>query len=182
MGIVVIINGFPRSGKDTVVDFTREYLGELLIDVAAFSSIDPIRKILMEIGVPVEKKGPKERLLLHEMKASLDRYHNFATDLAVKTADQFMRDARKDVVFVHAREPDAIRYMKAKWDSDSSVEVLTVLVERPGTEVTDTNAADDGVRGYDYDITIRNTGSLEDLRSEALRLATKIRYMHMEQI
>ena len=64
-------------------------------------------------------------------------------------------------MFVHIREPEEIQ--KAK----ELLGAKTLLVKNPNVELIKSNDADGRVEEYEYDYTIYNDGTLEDLYDKA---------------
>jgi len=71
MKTVVIVNGHPRAGKDTAVDFLEVMLGEAGHNVMRYSSIDPVREALSHIGVDTSAKTEADRAVLVEVGMAL---------------------------------------------------------------------------------------------------------------
>ncbi|AZO29309.1 hypothetical protein [Mesorhizobium sp. M1B.F.Ca.ET.045.04.1.1] len=172
--LVVVVNGHPRSGKDTVVNGLSEVLKEFGWLTGAISSIDPIRNVLRGLGIPVDKKTTAERDLLANMKACLEGYDNWVTRSCVSSALARLDIgySGKDVIFLHVREPAAIALTKELLPD--SVEFLTIFVDRAAAEQVSTNAADANVENYPYDISLGNNGDLASLGASLVALAAKI--------
>ena len=69
------------------------------------------------------------------------------------------------IVFIHCREPEAIRRLQQELNA------VTVLIVRPCLEKHEYgNASDDGVDNYRYNFTIMNDGTIDDLRTWAKAL------------
>ena len=62
---VFIINGAPRSGKDTLVDMFEEYLNMRLDN---FSTVDFVKDIAARYGGWDGRKTPKDRKFLSDLK------------------------------------------------------------------------------------------------------------------
>ena len=74
-------------------------------------------------------------------------------------------DPDKAIVFIHCREPEAIRRLQQELNA------VTVLVRRPCLEKHEYgNASDDGVDDYGYHFTIFNDGTIDDLERWAVAL------------
>ena len=63
--MIVIINGSPRAGKDTVCEITKEILGSHYC--YSLSSVDEIKKIAL-IGGWDGEKNPQSRKFLSDLK------------------------------------------------------------------------------------------------------------------
>lgn len=162
MKIAAIINGYPRSGKDTVCGIAETVLWDKYrVAMKSLSSIDPIDAMLRESGHSFDRRTPEGRKLLSDVKFALDANDMRATRMIISRALNSLGYPGDRCVFIHAREPKAIAFMKQEMKVDLFV---TLFVDRPGCEVTVGNEADVGVRGYAYDWTISNDSSLEDLQ------------------
>lgn len=172
--LVVVVNGHPRSGKDTVVNGISRALKEAGWLTSAISSIDPIRNVLRALGIPVDRKTPAERDLLANMKACLDGYDNWVTRTCASAAVTALEldHPGKDVVFLHVREPAAIALTKTLLPD--SVEFLTIFVVREAAERISTNAADANVENYGYDVRIENNDDLASLDADLVAFAAML--------
>ena len=160
-----IINGHPRSGKDTFVDFCRGAIGEEY--VCEVSTIDCVKQIAKMAGWNGTKDN-RSRKFLSDLKDLFTEYNGFPMEETIKKIDEFERELRyygvdsKGVVFVHCREPREIA------DLVSILNAKTILIERDSVKNTDfSNHADEEVNNYDYDIIISNNGTLNDFKSSA---------------
>ena len=160
---VAIINGSGTSGKDTVVELTRTYFLDKN-EVVNLSTIDKIKDIARQLGWNCEK-DEKGRQFLADLKTAWTNYNNGANQETLNNIlrlniDEFSAP-KEFIVFVHCREPEAIQWFVEKLKV-RNIKVCTVFVERQGI-VEFFNAADQGVNKYNYDITILNNGTLEEL-------------------
>lgn len=158
---VWIVNGSPRSGKDTFCDYVARALPD---DVKAktFSTIDALRNIAcLCMGYNESDKSPEGRRFLSELKRITTEYNNLSFNETKRIVENCT-----GVLFIHCREPKEIDKIKAL---DSSIQ--TVFVER-GSRVWG-NASDDDVDKYIYDIYVSNTGTLDDLRDKAKEFVSK---------
>ena len=168
--IVVLVNGYARAGKDTFCAFAVNRLSYRGWRGHQISSVDPVRNMLRDMGVPVDLKRPAERDLMAEVKSALDRYHGWSTSMCVRQVQDWLTAIIEapSLCFVHIREPEAIENFKRLLDR--GVECKTLLIRSCREERVLSNAADAGVEGMTYDLTIQNDGALDDLRTEAHRL------------
>ncbi len=160
--VFIIVNGYPRSGKDTFVDMAGKYFAKLGWGAHAMSSIDPVIEILDRAGISAEPKTPEKRALMAEIKSALEKHDRFVSRTVVSRMDGaiFQSSFMMQIGFIHVREPDAIAFMKTL----VSGEFFTVFVDRPDAERVTSNAADMGVEGYSYDFTIQNDRDLAALQ------------------
>lgn len=162
---VIVINGMPRSGKDTFVNFCLDELGEY---GHAFSTVDFVKEVAKNCGWNGQKT-PKDRKFLSDLKDLLTEwndvpYQQIRSEIAkiYLIAEQYGLDHNKFVIFIHCREPEEIQRFVDEYQA------ITVLMRR--REVEDnpqSNHSDSEVFNYNYDIIIWNDENLEFLKGTA---------------
>jgi len=154
---VIVINGFPGSGKDTFVEFIQDHHPAEIFNI---HSSDYIKKVAKEKFNWDGIKDEKGRKLLAELMNVSQEYNDGIF--------QQNKEEIKDLLvlhyagFIHVREKEEIfKYVE-------EFETLTVLVERSSSEenVPDNNA-DKNVLDMEYDIYIYNDGTLLGLEELA---------------
>lgn len=172
----MVVNGHPESGKDTAVQFMARHLAGMGYSTHSVSSIDPVRNMLHDLGVPVEKKSPAERDLMAEVKAALEKYDWFATKHCAKQVKDWfwLFPTPLKVCFVHIREAAAIDKFRELMGDKKDTQVVTLLVDRPDAKRVTSNAADAGVENFAYDYVLQNYGTTEDLRTSCVIMVHKI--------
>ena len=181
---IIIINGLPRSGKDTFVELCTQ---TGLCPVGNFSTVDFVKDIAGECGWAGTKR-PEDRRFLSELKRILNEWDDVANR---KTAEaiqgwldeqynyqSWLGDSKSDdvVVFVHIREPLEIEHFKKVYFPDAR----TLCVCRPGLTAYDqSNDSDKNVADYRYDDYIDNDSDLTKL-AYAARLFMQIITMEDE--
>lgn len=163
----VVINGVPRSGKDTVVEMLKDLLEDKQIIVSSFSMIDCCRKILKILGVE-EQKTSEFRDKMASLKDYLQKVRLPIKEVVRSVS---LLDSRNHhVVVIHAREPRDIEELRNTLLLGGLASfVYTVVVNRDTSLIADaqaTNHADLGIRNFVYDISIENNGDLTSLRGE----------------
>lgn len=177
MKTVIIVNGRPRAGKDTAIEFMRRVLHRERIATAAFSSIDPIREMLVGAGFDIGAKTEGDRKLLSVVGDAVEEHSEYRTNACLKRVMQFVGETPgQAVMFLHIREPhliERLRHALRTYPRDPiAVRTLRVASEARGLRIT-SNASDGNVDDFDYDITIHNEGSLADLHG-ACRTAVAV--------
>lgn len=164
--IVVIVNGYPRSGKDTLCDFAQSTYGCI-----NHSTATTAKKIAYdEMGWDGEKT-PKSR----EMLASLvDLYYKYFDGPYKEMISIIMREhldePTTDFIFFHIRKPEEIQRIQ-EWCRLSIIDCYSVCVVRDEVKnATQTNQADKNVDNFLYDVYISNNGPLEGFRSNSMEL------------
>lgn len=177
--MIVVVNGYARSGKDTVVSFLMGLCSERDVHAASFSSIDPVFSMLVKAGIRMNRHrlSDADRDLLAEVGTAVEKHSFFRTEKVVRRAYYLGRDAEAAgedaILFVFMREPENIERVRARAASEG-FEFRTLLVERPNVRRVTSNAADMAVEGMKYDLKIVNDGSLDDLQDRCVHLIHEI--------
>lgn len=167
---IFVINGFPRSGKDTFVDFCKEYTGTNSTGSCLnISTVDMVKRIAKECGWDGEKTQENRRFL-SDLKDLLTNFNDSPFQDCLESIDKFVslfnqnRISTQNIyVFVHCREPEEIQ----RWKDEYGAKAL--LIERPIIDKNRvfSNHADCNVLDIEYDYSIVNDGTLEDLQKKA---------------
>ena len=159
---VIVINGYPRTGKDTFVKFCQDVLGTFRC--RNLSTIDCIKKNARYFGY-LGEKTPEARRFLAKLKDITSEYNDFSYKY-IKKQLYYIQDQEsphcKIVVFIHCREPKEIDRFVEDYNA------TTVLIKNKRVEDHGySNAADANIELYKYDITILNNGTLDELKLTA---------------
>ena len=161
---VVVINGYPRTGKTTFTDICCEIAypyGKNL------STVDFIKEVATLAGWD-GTKDEKNRKFLSDLKQLMTEWD----EVPIKKLEEAMHGHRADLIFndynpskaiffVHCREPKEIQKLVDKFNA------VTVIVTRDSVEEKLSNDSDKNVELFPYDVMIKNNGSIEDLRLAA---------------
>lgn len=176
---VIVINGKPRSGKDSFVEMCDSFRG---VYVNSASTVDLVKDIAEECGWD-GTKTPKHRQFLSDLKDLLSKWN----DVPFKDVLKSITIARHDysewyeasynigLFFVYSREPKEIK----RWVK--TCDAITLKLERLQTgEEQQTNHSDLEVDQYEYDYTIVNNGTLDDLREKAREFVNTLKARFLE--
>lgn len=159
-----IINGRPRSGKDTFVNFCIEELGAF---GKLISTVDFVKKIATECGWD-GTKDLKNRKFLSDLKDLLTNWGDIPYKKTLQEIDMFKFDldywdvSDKGVVFIMCREPKEIERFERELNAKS------VLIRRASVEFEQqSNHADSEVLNHKYDYIIENNGTVDELKEKA---------------
>ncbi len=163
---IFVINGLPRSGKDTFVnEFNCIYNQCIsLAHVHNYSLVHNVKEIAKKIGWNGEKDD-KSRKFLSDLKDLTDKYNNFSLNATIKEIEAFLYNEEEmtsnSFLFIHARDPQDIEFICNKYNAKS------ILIRRLGNEIIDrhseySNHADCNVYDYTYDYEITNPGTKID--------------------
>ena len=159
---VIVVNGPPRAGKDTAIDFMQDYLNDRLIRTESFSSIDPIKDMLEDF-VDLSAKTESDRKLLATVGDAMQEHSMYRTDYSLRVIRIFFRVGR-GVFFLHMREPTLIDVVRKACEAED-ITFTTILLRSSREQLVMSNPADAGVLNGQYDIIMRNDGSLDLLRT-----------------
>ena len=168
---IYVINGRPRAGKDTFVEYCKKHCTWCL----NISTVDFVKRIATQCGWD-GTKTPRNRAFLSSLKDLLTDWDDVPfkkiTD-AIKCfeAEIKLYDFETDnaVVFIHCREPMEIERFRRELGAKA------VLLTREAVESEETsNHADADVFNFNYDYTITNNGSLSDLEKTAVNFLDSI--------
>lgn len=159
-----VINGFPLSGKDTFVNYCLEEIKNYGLLV---STVDFVKHIAIECGWKKEKT-PKDRKFLSDLKKILSNWNDVPYRKVIEEITYFRKDLEyygvddNGIVFIMSREPEEINRFK------KDLNAKTVLIYRPSASLLQqSNDSDSNIMNYQYDYTIYNDGTLEELRNKA---------------
>jgi hypothetical protein len=173
--MIIGLSGYARSGKDTIADILVKEHGFVKLAFA-----DPMREALRRINPFIEvndiqhmpldqalrvyswedlkQESPDIRGLMQRIGTEMGREmfgENIWVELAIKEANKY----KKPIVMSDTRfknEAEAIRNSGG----------FVVRVERPGVEAANSHVSEHDLDGYEFDVTIQNTGTLEDLYTD----------------
>ena len=162
---IIVVNGQPRVGKDTFVNFCLDELGSWGMQC---STVDFVKEIAKECGWNGEKT-PENRKFLSDLKDLLTKWDDvpYKKVMYEKKIWEFSFEgygiSTKDCFFfIHCREPQEIQKFVDRVGAE------TVLIRRESVENQEqSNHADAEVFNFNYDTVIENNGDLKELRDKA---------------
>lgn len=165
---IVVINGYPLSGKDTFIDICKNEVDFCL----AVSTVDFVKTVAAKAGWN-KVKDEKGRMLLHKLKNCLSEYGDIPFQKVVGTINKSLKiyensqteigedlSNKKILFFVVSREPEEIERFKTFFNA------TTLFIKREQHGVF-SNSSDAEVENYSYDVIINNNNSLKELEKEA---------------
>ena len=156
----IIINGTGGSGKDTFVEFCSEF-----VNVTNISSVDKVKEAAKILVGWSGQKDEKSRKLLVDLKQLSIEYNNAPTEYIKEKYEEFMKND-SEYLFIHIREIEEIEKIK------TLLNAKTLLIRNPRVALITSNNSDGNVYKYEYDYTIENDGTLEDLKEKARKFVT----------
>lgn len=169
---VIVVNGYPRSGKDTFVNFCKEKLGAFGVSV---STVDFVKYLAAQSGWD-GTKTPKNRKFLSDLKDLLTEWNDVPwkkveevfESIKVECFQYGLRDS-DFFLFIHSREPKEIERFQKEYGA------LTILIDREEVEGKQSNHSDAEVMNFNYDYIINNDGTLEELKMKAITFIESVR-------
>ncbi len=153
---IVIINGSGGVGKDTFVEFCSEYA-----KVKNISSVDKVKEAAKILVNWNGEKDEKSRKFLADLKKMSIDYNNYPITYIKEQAEEFLKDADQEIMFIHIRETSEIAKVKELLD------VKSLLISSNRVEKIVSNSSDANVENYEYDYYIQNDGTLDELKIKA---------------
>lgn len=163
---IFILNGSPRSGKDTFCTLIEKY-GV----VKHFSYVDFTRTMLDKMHIDYNKKTDKDRQLLETINNALETYDDIPMkDICENVLYAISKvDFRNLFIFVDIRKPDNIKRFLEKYPN-----AKTLYID-DGRELSNATESDHSVKDYDYDYYVMNDGSLTDLQNAVEKFIKELR-------
>lgn len=159
---IVAINGVAKSGKDTFVRFASQAMED--IKVVNFSTVDTVKEIYKLCGWNGEKTS-EARKRLSDLKDFLSDAYDFSFLEIRQKIVQLSQNEAHQILFIHMREPKDLERLKREYPKAKTLLIRNPKIERNGEKG---NHADREVFAYsDYDFTIVNDGTLEELKEKA---------------
>lgn len=182
---VVIINGKPLSGKDTLCDIAIEYCNDdKSANAIKISSVDPLKQMLMQLGWDGTKDDVIRDVLMN-MKQIWVGAQNGPTMFLFNNILEFhkMYNGEDNIVFVHIRESEEIeKLVNALTGFESmGIDVISLLVIRKGGEDAPNHAeavrrGDDEalINSYKYDKIMYNDGTLLEWHDKTMKFVDEL--------
>ena len=167
---VVVINGKGGCGKDTFVSMCYKLLNQNQTKCCLcynLSTVDLVKEAAAVCGWAGEK-DPASRKFLSQLKDILTEWKDLPFQdvvertLRIQHKTEISGCVDDAIVFIHCREPHEIQRLVDELGARS------LLIRRAAAEsVEQCNHADNGVLDYEYDFTIDNNGTLDQLKEKA---------------
>ena len=161
--IVVIVNGKPRSGKDTFCNYIIKYCEKNNKYCDTWSTIDLEKELLEDIvNRTYDINSDRDRAFLSELKQLINRYYDITFRDFVNLIEFY-----DGIFLIHTREWNEIVRFK-DYCNEKNIKFITVFLTSPNEKEfnnwSDTFCID---RKDSYDIIINNNGTLEELEENA---------------
>lgn len=150
---IYIVNGKPRSGKDTFAQYMSEFIPTLKV-----SAIDKIKEIAKQCGWDGVSKTERDRKFLSDLKLLTVEYSDLPYKDILRWGGIFLSDNEKEVMLIDIREPEEIDKIK------KALNAKTILIKNDNVSSVESNVSDSKVLDYEYDYVVTNNGTLNDFR------------------
>lgn len=169
---IFVVNGQGGCGKSTFEEIVlkeieesmklQDYCGEIL------SMVDYVKDLANYLLDWNGEKDLKSRKMLSDLKDLLTEWNDSPYQEVKYNIDYVVRNYRNYCIFIDAREKTDIERLVDEFSAK------TILVKRDTGIEKYGNHADDEVNSIEYDYTVMNTGTLEDLKNVAKVFARTI--------
>lgn len=156
---IFVINGSGRVGKDTFVNLCIKHSKQ---EIHNISTVDAVKEAATILGWEGQK-DERSRKFLSDIKDLACTYSDFSVNNIKKYIDEH---PSADAIFIHAREPEDIDRIVKAFNGQS------ILITNNRIKEISTNHADANVKDYNYDMAIKNNGTLIDLTKYAVVFLT----------
>ena len=167
MKTIILLNGFPRSGKDTFAQYTAEYFKDTKTKVGEYSSVTEIKKIAEQYFEWDGSKDIRGRKLLSDLKDLATDYKDLPFKwMRAEAFSFFARIVRGNGIMIfHVREPAEIKKLSDYFNEyHSDVKCLSLFIHRHEAQLASAefqNTGDAHVLEYTYNNIIINDSTLE---------------------
>lgn len=171
---VFIICGISRTGKDTAISFMEKWLESNGVLHSYYSSIEPIKEMLLEAGI-ADFTSEANRKMLAEIKTAMENNDWLITRTIVDNFYNMFR-YNLNVGITQYREVagiEAFKRIMAEKRPDVKVHVIKVSRKEAEDKCPD-NHADKDAFNIEPDHLIINEGSYDDLRESVRNLMVKL--------
>ncbi|MCP4368293.1 MAG: hypothetical protein GY797_09335 [Deltaproteobacteria bacterium] len=175
LGIKILIMNAPaESGKGTVAKYLKELFS---YEIVEYSSIDYVKDVAREKFGWDGKKDVAGRNLLAAIKQAMIAYNDLPTKKITTVIEEAIMFG-VDILVVDIREPDEIEKL-VEYCSLEEITCHTCRIHNTKAEneaeVSGLSLTGDRLYGeYDYDINIRNNGTLLELEQTMAETFEKI--------
>lgn len=153
---VIVINGYPGSGKDSFVKAVRRATANEVVNLHASDKAKAAFNIMGWDGVKTADVRNALASFIITCNALFDTAFKHLAD-TVKHLEDSPYSNVEAFVFVHEREPKNIARILEAYPN-----AVAMIVKRPGINHA-TNENDAGVENFEYAICIENKGDLDEL-------------------
>ena len=170
--IVIIVNGYPQSGKSTFCEFAEE-AGYYTID---YSTVDTVKYIAKKMGWDGVKDN-RSRDMLSALKDFYSEWFDGPYEEAIKIIREEIllnENYWVDFIFMHIREPKEIQKIVDFCDEEDVACVRVFIKRRIAAETAQNNHADANVEKGHYNVYIANNKDIDWFKESSLDFFTSL--------
>lgn len=164
---VLIINGYPKSGKTEFENIIAKHINSII-----YSSITPVKESAIKyFHWDGDEKNKTEvwRRFFAELKLMLVEQFDFIYIKVAEKVRELYSNVHCEILMVDSREVKEIERFK------NCFQAVTVFINNDRVEKITSNDADANVENYVYDYYIDNNGTLEELEEKAVEFINKLK-------
>jgi len=161
---VIIINGRAGVGKDSLIDFAKDYF-----TVRSLSSVLKIKEAALMAGWSGEYDN-RGRQLLADIKMALVKYDPMIIANWLRDEHNKFKAVEQDVMFVHIREADEIDKFKQLVPHAKAVLITRKSVQNIAVDTSENTLGD-----YKWDFVFKNDDALAKSGKAFVKLIDTIR-------
>ena len=147
---IYIVNGKPRSGKDTFAELLGKHCR-----VFKYSSVDKVKQIATKCGWD-GGKDDKDRKFLADLKRITTEFNDMSYDDVAEKVAYFLKTDFFDVMLIDIREPEEIERAIEGYGAEA------IYINNVNVPMITSNESDANVNNFVYDYVIANDGTLDD--------------------
>lgn len=163
---IVIVNGYPKSGKTQYELYLAKHTKSII-----YSSITPVKEYAKKYfgwsGNENDKTEDWRRFFSELKRMLVAEFDYIFKDLSIQV-NKFYRDTQAELLLIDSREPEEIERFKNQFQA------ITVFVKNNRVNKITSNKSDANVENYKYDYVIKNNGTLEELEQKAIEFIKKL--------
>jgi len=171
---VVVINGQAKIGKDKFVKIFKDVSD---FRVKNLSSVDRVKNVAEMCFGWNGKKNEKSRQFLSDIKKAWSEFNDGPTndilnriDIDTKYCIENNKDIKNNIYFLHIREPHEIEKIQKHYGDDC----ITLIIKKD-VDIHPQNSSDLNVENHEYQYTIDNNGTIEDLKNSVKKFIKEIK-------
>ena len=174
---VIIVNGHPRTGKNTFCKFA-----EKVYNTVMYSTVDTVKELATQMGWDGIKTD-KNRAMLCALKDFTTEWFDmtykemvYTIEYEVESNKNYIGDRKNTThfIFLYIREPKEIKRMQ-DWCTKNNINCYSVCITRSAVEgVEFSNHSDKDINEMIYDIYIGNNKTIDDFRLKSERFFDSI--------
>jgi dephospho-CoA kinase len=163
---IIIVNGYPKSGKTQFELYLTKHTSATI-----YSSITLVKEFAKKYfgwsGNENDKTEEWRRFFSELKRMFVVEFDYIFKDLSVQV-NNFYRNTQAELLLIDSREPEEIERFKNQFQA------TTLFIKNDRVKKITSNDSDRNVESYKYDYIIENNGTLEELEQKAIEFIAKL--------